>query len=190
MRSSIRAVLMFAAGMVPTATSAQAPATPPAQTPAVTAAPFAPTAPQARDAAAMLLNVYVFPANNQTVNQQATDSNACFGWARQQTGVDPTNPTVPAQADTSQAGRGSVVRGGARGAVAGTAIGAIAGDAGRGAAIGATAGGMAGVGNRAQASQQAQARAQQQQQAAVNAQIDSFRRAYTACMEGKKYIVR
>jgi hypothetical protein len=136
------------------------------------------------------LKVYVFPANNQTPDQQAKDSNDCYAWAKQQTGVDPTNPTVPQKADTSQAGKGSAVKGAAKGAAAGAAIGAITGDAGKGAAVGATAGGLGGVAGKKASKQQAEAQAKQQQQAAVNTQIDSFKKAYTACMEGKKYTVK
>jgi Glycine-zipper domain len=167
---------------------APAPAPAPATAPQPAAAPAAPGPTQ--DAAASLLKVYVFPANNQTPDQQAKDSNDCYAWAKQQTGVDPTNPTVPQKADTSQAGKGSAVRGAAKGAAAGAAIGAIAGDTGKGAAIGATAGGMGGVAGKKASKQQAEAQAKQQQQAAVNQQMDAFKKAYTACMEGKKYTVK
>jgi hypothetical protein len=168
---------------------AQAPA------PAQPAAPAAPAAPAGapgptQDAAASLLKVYVFPANNQTPDQQAKDSNDCYAWAKQQTGVDPTNPTVPQKADTSQAGKGGAVKGAAKGAAAGAAIGAVAGDTGKGAAVGATAGAMGGASGKRQAKQQAETQAKQQQTAAVNSQIDAFKKAYTACMEGKKYTVK
>jgi len=49
---------------------------------------------------------------------------------------------------------------------------------------------MGGVSAKRQGKKQAEAQAQQQQQAAVNSQIDSFKKAYTACMEGKKYTVK
>jgi len=183
MRTPLKWITLVA-GCAGLAALAQAPA--PAPAPA--AAPAA--APAGQDAAASLLKVYVFPANNQTPDQQAKDSNDCYAWAKQQTGVDPTNPTVPQKADTSQAGKGSAVRGAAKGAAAGAAIGAITGDAGKGAAVGATAGGMAGVGGKRAAKQQAEAQAKQQQAAAVNSQMDAFKKAYTACMEGKKYTVK
>jgi hypothetical protein len=166
---------------------AQAPAPAPAPAPA---APAAPAAAPTQDAAASLLKVYVFPANNQTPDQQAKDSNDCYAWAKQQTGVDPTNPTVPPKADTSQAGKGGAVKGAAKGAAAGAAIGAVAGDTGKGAAVGATAGAMGGASGKRQAKQQAETQAQQQQQAAVNQQMDAFKKAYSACMEGKKYTIK
>ena len=181
---SIPKMILTAAAVLGVAALAQAPAPAPAAPPANPAP--APT----QDAAASLLKVYVFPANNQTPDQQAKDSNDCYAWAKQQTGVDPTNPTVPQKADTSQTGKGAAVKGAAKGAAAGAAIGAITGDAGKGAAVGATAGGMAGVGGKRAAKQQADQQAKQQQQAAVNQQIDAFKKAYTACMTGKKYTVQ
>jgi len=181
-------MILTAASVLGAAALAQAPAPAPAQAPA--AAPANPAPGPTQDAAASLLKVYVFPANNQTPDQQAKDSNDCYAWAKQQTGVDPTNPTVPQKADTSQTGKGAAVKGAAKGAAAGAAIGAITGDAGKGAAVGATAGGMAGVGGKRAAKQQAEQQAKQQQQAAVNQQIDAFKKAYTACMTGKKYTVQ
>src|SRR5215470_5688042 len=187
MRSTPKMILT-AVSLLGAAALAQAPA--PAPAPAPAAAPANPAPGPTQDAAASLLKVYVFPANNQTPDQQAKDSNDCYAWAKQQTGVDPTNPTVPQKADTSQTGKGAAVKGAAKGAAAGAAIGAITGDAGKGAAVGATAGGMAGVGGKRAAKQQAEAQAKQQQQAAVNQQMDAFKKAYSACMEGKKYTVK
>jgi hypothetical protein len=166
---------------------AQAPATAPPAAPA--AAPAAPAAPAGQDAAASLLKVYVFPANNQTPDQQSKDSNDCYAWAKQQTGIDPTVAPQAVTADPN-AGKGSAVRGAAKGAAAGAAIGAIAGDTGKGAAIGATAGGMGGVSNRRQAKGQAEQKAAQQTQQAAATQTDTFKKAYSACMEGKKYTVK
>jgi len=73
-------------------------------------------------------------------------------------------------------------------------IGAIAGDAGKGAAIGATAGTMRGGvqkrrGKKAAAEQQKQAEAQAQQQAAATdaQKMDTFKKAYSACVKGRGY---
>ncbi len=181
---TLKNIILTAVSVIGTTALAQAPA------PAPAPAPAAPAAAPTQDAAASLLKVYVFPANNQTPDVQAKDSNDCYGWAKQQTGVDPTNPAVPAKADTSQAGKGAAVKGAAKGAAAGAAIGAIAGDTGKGAAIGAAAGGMGGASGRRQAQAQAEQQAKQQQQAAVNQQMDAFKKAYSACMEGKKYTVK
>lgn len=109
-------------------------------------------------------------------------------WAKQTTGIDPlaaaqTPPPAPSGPAT---GGGERVSGAARGALGGLAIGAIAGDAGEGAAIGAVVGTMAG-GHRArqnQAAQQQQVQSQQQQQ------LQTYYRAYGACMEGRGYTIK
>jgi hypothetical protein len=130
----------------------------------------------------------IYPAKGQTPQQQASDDGACHAWAKQTTGIDPlaaaqTPPPAPSGAAT---GGGERVGGAARGALGGLAIGAIAGDAGQGAAIGAVVGTMAG-GHRArqnQAAQQQQVQGQQQQQ------LQTYYRAYGACMEGRGYTIK
>ena len=139
-----------------------------AQAPAPAPAPAAPAGAPPADPVASMLKVYVFPANNQTPDQQTKDSNECYGWAKQQTGVDPTNPTVPPKADTSKAGKGGAAKGAAKGAAGGAAVGAIAGDTGEGAAIGATVGAAKGVKSKKEAQAKAETQATQQQQQAVN----------------------
>jgi hypothetical protein len=131
----------------------------------------------------------VFPANNQSKQQQKEDEFECYLWAMEQTGIDPLNlPKVEAQVQSGPTG--GAVRGAAGGAVAGTAIGAIAGDAGKGAAIGATAGAMRG----ARAGRQAQSQQNQQAQNQADATEDeikqSFIKAFSACLEGKGYTVK
>ncbi len=136
------------------------------------------------------LGVYVFPAKDQTPEQQAKDEQACYSWAVEQSGVDPLNMTAT-KADTVAKGPdGSAVKGAAKGAVAGAAIGAIAGDAGKGAAIGAAAGGMGGVAGKKKKDAQKQQQAQQQAAATDQAKIDSFKKAYSACLEGRGYSVK
>lgn len=130
----------------------------------------------------------VYPAKGQSAQQQASDDGACYGWAKQTTGIDPVvvAQTAPPQQTGPATGGGERVQGAARGALGGLAIGAIAGDAGEGAAIGAVLGTMAG-GSKARQNKQAQnQQAQQQQQQA----IDTFYRAYGACMEGRGYTIR
>jgi len=134
-------------------------------------------------------NLIVFPAKNQSHQQQKEDEFECYMWAMDQTGIDPLNlPKVEAQVQTGPTG-GAVV-GAAGGAAAGAAIGAIAGDAGKGAAIGATVGAMRGVraGRQAQAQQNAKSQAQAN---AVNEEVkNKFKNAFSACMEGKGYTVK
>jgi len=164
---------------------------PPASTPAPTTA----------GSLSSSLGVYVFPAKNQTAQQQSTDEGTCYGWARSQTGIDPMDikppASQPSQQQSANTGGGQRVKGAAGGAAAGAAIGAIAGDAGKGAAIGATTGVLAGGAARRQArkeaaaqQQQQQAAANQQAQAAVAQQKATYNKAFSACMEGKGYTVK
>jgi hypothetical protein len=152
---------------------------------------------------ATTLNVTAFPAAGQNAQQQSQDEAACYQWAVQNTGVDPFDAQKKAQAAQQQAaqqqqqaqaaGQGSAVKGSAKGAAAGALIGAAAGDAGTGAAVGAATGAVAGRRQKkkaeASATQQAQAQGQQAQQASAQ-QIDAFKKAFCACLEGKKYIAK
>lgn len=130
----------------------------------------------------------IYPAKGQSASQQQKDDGECYVWAKQTTGID---PAVVAQTPAPQqtgpaAGGGERAKGAAGGALGGAAIGAIAGDTGRGAAIGAVAGTMAG-GRQArqnQAAKNQQAQAQQQQT------INTYYRAFGACMEGRGYTVK
>lgn len=130
------------------------------------------------------LGMYVFPAKDQDQETQDKDEYDCYKWAVEQSGIDPINPP-DVQADPN-AGDGAVVGTAARGAAAGAAIGAISGDAGKGAAIGAVAGAFGGARRRGAAQQGAEQQAQQQEAA----MIDSFKKAFAACLEGKGYTVK
>jgi Glycine zipper len=136
------------------------------------------------------LGMYVFPAKNQDQATQDKDDTDCYKWAIEQSGVDPLNPPKVEAAKVGTSPDGTAVVGAAKGAAAGVAIGAIAGDAGKGAAIGAVAGGLAG--RRAKRVGDAQQQQKNNQQAAQQqtAMTDSFKKAYTACMEGKGYSVK
>jgi len=147
-----------------------------------------PTTPHASFAKS--LGIYVFPAKNQDQATQDKDDGDCYKWAIEQSGVDPLNPTKVEAAKVDTSPDGTAVVGAAKGAAAGVAIGAIAGDAGKGAAIGAVAGGLAGrrakmAGDAQQQQKNNQAAAQQQ-----TAMSDSFKKAFTVCLEGKGYTVK
>ena len=153
---------------------------------------------------ASTLNVYVFPSEGQKPEQQSKDESACYDWAVQNAGVDPFQAQKQAEQNAAQAeqakqqaaqaGKGAGVKGAAGGAAAGALIGEIASDdAGEGAAIGAAAGAIHGRRKAkragAAATQQVEAQSQQVQQATAQ-QIDNFKKAFTACLEGKKYMVK
>jgi hypothetical protein len=69
-------------------------------------------------------------------------------------------------------------------------IGAIAGDAGEGAAIGAVAGAVGGRRARKQASRGAGEQAKQQTEAASAQKTETFKKAMSACLEGRGYTVK
>lgn len=131
---------------------------------------------------------YVYPAQNQSPQQQRQDEYECHAWAVQQTGVDPTRPMTSYQGSGSEP-TARPLRGAAGGAALGAVGGAIAGNAGKGAAIGAAVGFLGGGIRRHE-----QRRKQQQQQAAAQAQqqalINEYNRARAACLQGRGYTVR
>jgi len=160
-------------------------------------------------------NPIVYPAKNQTPEQQVKDEGECGSWAKQNTGVDPvvlaSTPTVvvappPAAAPPPPSGpSGARVRGAARGAAAGAVIGEIDdGDASDGAAKGAAVGAVVagsrqrrqGRAAQEQAAQQQQQAGQQQQAAQQQAEADkqqklaTYNRAYAACLEGRGYTIK
>ncbi len=130
----------------------------------------------------------VYPSKGQSPEKMATDKAECQVWATQQTGFSPLSAAQASSKPANQPQQHGTLRGGARGAAAGAAIGAIAGDAGKGAAIGATAGGLAGPARKRQ-QQQAEQQAQAQQSQAQSQQMNTYLRAYGACLKGRGYSV-
>ena len=156
-----------------------------------------------KDVAASM-DVFVFPGEGQSGEQQSTDQGECYKWAVERTGSDPYQLAKQAEAqavqgqqaqqEANKAGKGSGAAGAVVGAGAGALIGEIASDdAGKGAAWGAAAGLV--VGRRARRRQQAGAQQQaaqetNQAQQATQKQIDDFRKAFSVCLEAKGYTVR
>lgn len=128
-----------------------------------------------------------YPAKGQSAQQQQADESACYSWAKSNTGIDPQQvAATPPPPSGPAVGGGERVQGAARGAAGGAVIGAITGDAGKGAAVGAAAGTMVG-GSRARQNRRAQQANAQQQQAGA---MDTFNRAFAACMQGRGYTVQ
>jgi len=143
------------------------------------------------------LGLVVFPAKDQTKEQQAADEKACYDWSKEQTGIDPAAVTVntdsaaaagQAAADTATQGAGA--KGAARGAAGGAIVGGIAGDAGTGAAIGAATGAVRGRRAKKQAGQQAQQQAVAGAEGEAAGKIEAFKKGMSACLEGKGYSVK
>lgn len=141
-----------------------------------------------RSAVSSQLGVFVYPKNNQDQAQQAKDENECYNSAKQQSGIDPAAPPPPPQ-EAKQA-KGGGAKGAAKGAAGGAAIGAIAGDTGTGAAVGATAGAVRGRRQQKKANKQAEQQAQQNAQAQQQQTLDTFKKAFGACMDARDYSVK
>jgi hypothetical protein len=163
--------------------------------------------------AAQKINMFAYPKNNQSRDQQLRDELDCYNLSRQQSGVNPEAPppAAPTSADIAaaqkeaasgaQQAQGGRARGAARGAAGGAAIGAIAGNAGKGAAIGAVGGTMRGgmqqrqtnAAMKQQAAQQGGSQVQQdyaQAKAGYDQSMNTFKRAFSACMDARAYSVK
>jgi hypothetical protein len=197
LRSSALAILIFVA----LRTFAQtAPASASAQSP--------PASSPSKD-----IGVFVFGKNGQNSDQQFKDESECYGAAKQMTGIDPKAPAAAGKtaeqkaaeqkeaANNANQAKGGRVAGAARGAAGGAAIGAIAGDAGKGAGAGAVAGTMRGgmqqrqanAASQKQTAAQTAAKQQKEEEAlrAAHAQgLDTFQRAFEACMDARGYSVK
>jgi hypothetical protein len=161
-------------------------------------------APTGQKTLAATLGVYVFPAAGQASDQQSKDEAECYNWAVTNTGVDPfqlskqaaeqQQQAQQAQQQAAQTGRGA----GLGGAVGGAALGAIVGevadnDVGKSAAIGAGVGAIAARRRAGEQQQQAVQSAQQQDQqaqAATQEDQSNFKKAFSVCLEAKKYMVK
>jgi hypothetical protein len=158
--------------------------------------------PTGQKSLAATLSVYAFPGGGQSATQQAQDETECYNWAEGETGHDPFKLDQQAaqqkaqaaqqQQQAQQASSGAGAKGALGGAAGGAVIGALAGNAGKGAAIGAGVGGVANYARGQSKSQEAQAQAQQSHAAAkmTAAQMTDFKKAFSACLEAKKYTVK
>lgn len=141
--------------------------------------------------AALAQQPVIYPSKGQSAEQQNKDQGDCYVWAKQQTGVDPAAVAQAASSQPAAPGpQGERLRGAAGGAVGGAIIGEIADDdAGKGAAVGAVVGTMAG-GARQRRNQRAHQQQQQQAQQQSQQAIANYNRAFSACMEGRGYVVK
>jgi hypothetical protein len=145
-------------------------------------------------------DIYAYPSNGQTAEQQDRDRYDCYQWAIQQTGFDPSSPSVPPHERIQVVGGPPAVAPGsgvAAGAVTGAVLGAIVSpyrDAGAGALVGAVLGGvLGGVAENAQNQEASQARTvvvERRQSAQLERKAGDFRRAAGACLEARGYSVR
>lgn len=129
----------------------------------------------------------VYPAKGQSASQQQKDEAECNTWAKGNTGVDPAAiAAAPPPSAPAPGPGGQRIAGAAKGAIVG---GLVTGGDDSGAKTGAVVGAMAG-GAKARQQQRAQAQAQQEAQAQTQQKLDTFHKAFGACMEGRGYTVK
>jgi hypothetical protein len=146
-----------------------------------------------------ITQVYFYPQQGQTTEQQSRDHYECYNWAMEQTGFDPSQSSIPAERRVKVVpmpppGHDTTVL-----AIAGAVLGAlIAGPrhAGAGALIGAGSGAIAGAASDATRQQHAQQleEAYNNRDQALDGRYEeearNFRRAMSACLEGRGYSVK
>jgi hypothetical protein len=139
--------------------------------------------------------VYAYPEHGQSPGQQSRDRYECALWAVHQTGFDPSAPNVP-RYDRVVVSGPPPGTGTAIGAIAGAVLGAaLSGDddAGAGAIFGGITGAMIGSASdasREQQNEEMMSEQQRQQVADMAHQASNYRRAISACLEGRGYSVR
>ncbi len=135
--------------------------------------------------------VLFYPAQGQTPEQQNRDRYECYSWAVAQTGFDPSQPALAPQqrievVPSQREGHDTAV-----GAVAGAILGAAVSrprQAAGGAILGAVAGAM--VGAASDSARQEETDRVQRRYDVRDAQASNYRRAMTACLEGRGYTVK
>jgi hypothetical protein len=156
-------------------------------------------APDSRTQGSLAAQIYFYPREGQTKEQQGRDHYECYNWAVKETGFDPATSQIPADGRVRLVPMPPLGYDTATLAIAGAVLGAILGGRGNaagGAIIGATGGAILGA-----ASDSARLEAAQQQQDAYAAQDRArsarfterelnFRRAMSACLEGRGYSVK
>jgi hypothetical protein len=143
--------------------------------------------------------VYFYPNQGQSTEQQSRDHYECYNWAVDQTGLDPSTSSIaPEQrvriVPMPPPGQNTIAM-----SIAGAVLGAlIAGprNAGAGALIGAAGGAMAGaatdISREESARQMEEAYNNRNQARDVHKEKKAleFRRAMSACLEGRGYTVK
>ncbi len=146
-----------------------------------------------------ITQIYFYPNKGQSTEQQSRDHYACYNWAVDQTGFDPSaSSIVPEQrvrvVPMPPPGQDTIIM-----SIAGAVLGALIGGphhAAQGALIGAAGGAMAGavsdISRQESARQLEEAYANRNQARDVHKEKKAleFRRAMSACLEGRGYTVK
>jgi len=146
-----------------------------------------------------MTQIYFYPNKGQSTEQQSRDHYACYNWAVDQTGFDPSaSSIIPEQrvrvVPMPPPGQDTIIM-----SIAGAVLGALIGGprhAAGGALIGAAGGAMAGavsdISRQESARQLEEAYANRNQARDVHKEKKAltFRRPMSACLEGRGYTVR
>jgi hypothetical protein len=146
-----------------------------------------------------LTQVYFYPKEGQSAEQQSRDHYDCYNWAVKQTGFDPGQSAIPTDQRVRVVPMPPPGYDTATLAVAGAVLGALIGGprhALGGALIGASSGAIAGAAS--DSARQETARQQEEAYASRDRARDDrlaerasgFRRAMSACLEGRGYSVQ
>jgi hypothetical protein len=144
--------------------------------------------------------VYFYPKAGQSTEQQSRDHFECYNWAIKQTGFDPGQSAIPENNRVRVVPMPPPGYDTATLAIAGAVLGALIGGhhhAAQGALVGAAGGAIAGAASdtarmeSARQQEEAYAAAQDRSRdAQLEAKAFGFRRAMSACLEGRGYTVR
>jgi len=143
--------------------------------------------------------VYFYPKAGQTNDQQSRDHYDCYNWAVQQTGFDPGQSPIPTDQRVRVVPMPPPGHDTATLAIAGAVLGALIGGprhAVGGALIGASGGAIAGAASdsarmeSARQQEEAYAARDRTSDARLDEKASVFRRAMSACLEGRGYSVR
>lgn len=140
--------------------------------------------------------VFVYPSRGQGAEQLDRDRYECYQWAVEQTGFDPSQVALAPHQRVEIVAMPTPGTETAVGAVTGAVVGAAVsrhGRAAEGAIVGAVIGGLAGAASEAERARQAEElrrRYDQRESAWLEQQSNSYRRALSACLEGRGYTIK
>jgi hypothetical protein len=144
--------------------------------------------------APQLTKVYFYPLQGQVEAQQERDRYECFNWSVRQTGFDPSRHAAPLEHRAAVVPARSSGQAIGAAAAVGAVIGAVAagpGNTAEGAVVGAMAGTV--LGSAAAAAERSDAerpRYRTTRDRRFEQQAGEFRRAMSACLEGRGYSVK
>jgi hypothetical protein len=143
--------------------------------------------------------VYVYPTSGQGADQQGRDRYECYLWSVKQSGFDPSQSSLAPHQRVEVVPMPASGHDTAAGAITGAVLGAVIANP-RNSAAGAVGGAIVGgaIGAASDSAREQQAKQVQQrydrrtsaQNARIEEQAGNYRRALTACLEGRGYTVK